>query len=83
MTPEASHVNGFGVYLWVFMESRSDVNSVSRGVSAAMDTLSLVLKAVVMLLCGQASVNGDDFCVTWSSIQISFHSSVYDITATY
>lgn len=41
----------------------------------------VVSKASVMLLIGQASVAGDDFCITWCSVQIGAYLSVYDITA--
>ena len=65
--------NGFFTYLWAFTESRSSLNSM-QGISVAADISSVVLKTTVLLLCGQASVNKYDNCVTWSSNQMSFHS---------
>lgn len=52
--------------------------------SGNIELLSIVLKAAVTLLCGQASVNGEDICVTWSSDQILASILLLnDITANY
>lgn len=74
MVAEATRMNIYLIYLDFFVECKWFELCVQR-VFVAVDTLSIILKAVVILLCGQGSVKEDNYCVTQSSIQFSFHPS--------